>query len=57
MRQQRVAALSTESSGKIIQIEGPHKGTTKLLLLQVAHLFGQKIIEIGINTMGYAMNL
>lgn len=38
MSQKRVAALSTESSSKVIQIEGPHKGTSKLLLLQVAHL-------------------
>lgn len=38
MRQQRVVALSAESSSKVIQIEGPHKGTAKLLLLHVLHL-------------------
>ena len=38
MWQQRVDSLSTEMSFKVVQIQGPHKGPAKLLLLHVADL-------------------
>lgn len=40
--QQWVTPLPTEAPCKIIQVQSPHKGTTELLILKVAHLLRRK---------------